>query len=160
VEAWTFPPSYDDSYRPPPDQPHWFPERETMDPGARDARILERLKEVCAYAYERSPFYRAKWGSFEPGDLKTFEDFERLPVIEKNELRADQAAHPPFGSYTCIEPDEVVRIHGTSGTTGRPTAFGIGAGDWRAIANAHARIMWAMGIRPGDTVFIGSVFSL
>ena len=48
----------------------------------------------------------------------------------------------------CIEPEDVVRVHGTSGTTGRPTAFGIGDGDWRAIANAHARIMWAMGIRP------------
>jgi phenylacetate-CoA ligase len=131
-----------------------------MDPAERDARILERLREVCAYALERSPFYRGRWGDFEPGDLKTFEDFERLPVIHKDELRADQAEHPSFGSYMCIEPEEVVRVHGTSGTTGRPTAFGIGRGDWRAIANAHARIMWGMGIRPADTVFIGSVFSL
>jgi phenylacetate-CoA ligase len=160
VEEWTFPPHYDEAYRPPGGQEHWFPERETMDPEARDAAILVRLREVCAYALERSPFYRRKWGDFRPEDLQTFEDFERLPVIRKDELRADQAEHPPFGSYTCIEPEEVVRIHGTSGTTGRPTAFGIGDGDWRAIANAHARIMWAMGIRPSDTVFIGSVFSL
>jgi phenylacetate-coenzyme A ligase PaaK-like adenylate-forming protein len=160
VESWSFPPSYDEGYRPPADQDFWFPERETMEPARRDELILERLKQVCAYAYERSPFYRAKWGDFEPGDLRSFEDFERLPVIKKDELRADQAANPPFGSYTCIEPEDVVRVHGTSGTTGRPTAFGIGEGDWRAIANAHARIMWAMGIRPSDTVFIGSVFSL
>jgi phenylacetate-CoA ligase len=160
MECWSFPPRYDEDYRPPDEQEHWFPERETMDPDARDARILERLRQVCAYAYERSPFYRAKWGDFEPGDLRSFEDFERLPVVQKNELRADQAANPPFGSYTCIAPEDVVRVHGTSGTTGRPTAFGIGADDWKAIANAHARIMWAMGIRPRDTVFIGSVFSL
>jgi phenylacetate-CoA ligase len=161
VECWSFPPRYDESYTPPPDQAFWFPERETMDPGERDARILERLREVCAYALEHSPFYRAKWGDFDPRtDLGTLEDFERLPVIRKDELRADQAEHPPFGSYTCIEPEDVVRVHGTSGTTGRPTAFGIGHDDWRAIANAHARIMWGMGIRPADTVFIGSVFSL
>ncbi len=161
MEDWSFPPRYDESYRPPPDQPYWFPERETMDPQERDALILERLREVCAYAYENSPFYRAKWGDFDARtDLKSFEDFERLPVIRKDELRADQAEHPPFGSYTCIDPADVVRVHGTSGTTGRPTAFGIGAEDWRAIANAHARIMWGMGIRPADTVFIGSVFSL
>jgi phenylacetate-CoA ligase len=161
VECWSFPPRYDDTYTPPPDQPHWFPERETMDPAERDALILERLREVCAYALERAPFYRRKWGEFDPRtDLRSLEDFERLPVIEKDELRADQAEHPPFGSYTCIAPEDVVRVHGTSGTTGRPTAFGIGRDDWRAIANAHARIMWSMGIRPSDTVFIGSVFSL
>ena len=161
MESWSFPPRYDDAYTPPADQDFWFPERETMDPDARDARILERLREVCAYALERSPFYRARWGDFDPRtDLGTLEEFERLPVIKKDELRTDQAEHPPFGSYTCIEPADVVRVHGTSGTTGRPTAFGIGRDDWRAIANAHARIMWGMGIRPADTVFIGSVFSL
>src|SRR5262249_60172293 len=45
-------------------------------------------------------------------------------------------------------------------TTGRPTAFAIGRADWRAIANAHARIMWGMGLRPGDTICVASVFSL
>ena len=161
MECWSYPPRYDDAYTPPPGQEHWFPERETMDPDKRDEMILGRLREVCAYALERSPFYRRKWGDFDPRtDLNSLNDFERLPVIVKDELRADQAEHPPFGSYTCIEAEDVVRVHGTSGTTGRPTAFGIGRDDWRAIANAHARIMWSMGIRPSDTVFIGSVFSL
>ena len=50
VECWSFPPRYDEAYTPPPDQEYWFPERETMDPDERDARILERLREVCAYA--------------------------------------------------------------------------------------------------------------
>ena len=56
--------------------------------------------------------------------------------------------------------DEVLHTHGTSGTTGRPTAFGIGFDDWHRIANAHARIMWGCGIRPSDMIFIGSFFSL
>ena len=50
-----------------------------------------------------------------------------MPVITKEELRLAQAEHPPFGDYLCIPESEVARIHGTSGTTGRPTAFGIGA---------------------------------
>jgi phenylacetate-CoA ligase len=81
-------------------------------------------------------------------------------VVTKEELRRAQAEHPPFGDYLCVPQREVMRVHGTSGTTGRPTAFGVGRADWRRIAEAHARVMWGMGIRPGMRVFIGSVFSL
>ena len=73
VECWSFPPRYDDAYTPPPDQPYWFPERETMDPAERDELILGRLREVCAYALERSPFYRAQVGR-----LPTRDDLESL----------------------------------------------------------------------------------
>lgn len=162
MEAWSWPAKYDETYFPPADQVHWFPERETMDPELREEQILGRIQEVMAYAHERAPFYREKWGEagIEIGDIKSLEDFERVPVVTKEELRAAQAEHPPFGNYLCIDRSEVARVHGTSGTTGRPTAFAIGANDWSTIANAHARIMWGMGIRPGDLVFIGSVFSL
>ena len=162
MEAWCWPPSYDDSYRPPLDQVYWFPQRETMDPEERNVAILDRIKDVMRYAFEHSRFYRRKWGNagLELGDLKSLEEFELVPVVTKEELRRAQAEHPPLGDYLCVPEDDIVRIHGTSGTTGRPTAFGIGSGDWRTIANAHARAMWAMGIRPRDTVFIGSAFSL
>lgn len=163
MEDWSFPPRYDEGYRPPPDSRYWFPTRETMPPAERDARVLERLKEVCAYAYARSPFYRRKWdeAGFHPSHLRSLEDFEeKVPVIAKPDLRASQAAVPPFGDYLCVPDEEIFHIHGTSGTTGRPTAFGIGRDDWRAIANAHARIMWGMGIRPGDTVCVAAILSL
>jgi len=75
-------------------------------------------------------------------------------------LRTAQAAHPPFGDYLCIEPAAVARIHGTSGTTGRPTVFGIGAEDWERIGEAHARILWGAGVRPDDRLLICSFFSL
>lgn len=161
-EQWSWPPTYDDRRVPPVDREHWFPVRETMAPAEREEMILERLKVVVAYAYANAPFYRRKWSAagFEPGDLKTMDDFERMPVVVKDELRVAQAEHPPFGDYLCIPEAEVARVHGTSGTTGRPTAFGIGRDDWHAIANAQARTMWAMGVRPSDTVFVGSVFSL
>jgi phenylacetate-CoA ligase len=163
MENWSFPPAYDDAYRPPSGSRYWFPVRETMHPSDREKAILKRLQEVCAYAFDNSPFYRRKWeaAAFHPSMLKSLEDFEsRVPVIIKAELRAAQAAVPPFGDYLCVPENEIFHIHGTSGTTGRPTAFAIGRNDWRAISNAHARIMWGMGVRPGDTVCVAAIFSL
>ncbi|MGH7291214.1 MAG: phenylacetate--CoA ligase family protein, partial [Myxococcota bacterium] len=113
---------------------------------------------LMGYAWEHAPFYRRKWSEagLEPGDITSLEAFETVPVVKKEELRADQAEHEPYGSYLCIDPIDVTHIKGTSGTTGRPTAFGISQNDWVAVANAHARVMWGMGIRPSDVVFIGS----
>lgn len=163
MEAWSWPPRYDDSYRPDAASRYWFPVRETMDPGARDAAIVQRLREVCAYAYQGCDFYRHKWdeAGFHPSQIHSLEDFERrCPVVTKADLRAAQHRAPPFGDYLCVPESEVHHIHGTSGTTGRPTVFAIGRDDWQNIANAHARIMWGMGIRPGDIVFIAAILSL
>src|SRR4029453_10525537 len=98
---------------------------------------------------------------FPPHPLRTLEDFEtKVPVIAKKDLRDAQSRSPPFGDYLCVPDAEVFHVHGTSGTTGSPTAFGVGRGDWDAIANAHARVLWAMGHRQGDTIFIAAIFSL
>jgi len=163
MEEWTFPAAYAEDYLPPAGSRYWFPRRETMLAAERERAILERLQQVCRYAWDHAPFYRRKWdeAGFHPSQLKSLEDFEqRVPVVRKADLRASQAAHPPFGDYLCVPDAEIFHVHGTSGTTGRPTAFGIGRADWRAIANAHARIMWGMGIRPGDMVCIAAIFSL
>lgn len=163
MESWTFPPRYDPTYFPPPGSRYWFERRETMPAGERDQAILQRLKAVCQYAYAHAPFYRRKWDAagFHPDHLRSLEDFEdRVPVVTKSELRQSQAACAPFGDYLCVPDDEIFHIHGTSGTTGRPTAFAIGRNDWSAIANAHARILWAMGVRPGDVVCVAAIFSL
>lgn len=163
MENWSWPPRYDDSYLPESGSRYWFPRRETMPHTEREAAILGRLREVCDYAYANAPFYKRRWdeAGFHPSQLKSLEDFEtRVPVVTKAELRASQAAHPPFGDYLCIPDSEVFHIHGTSGTTGRPTAFAVGRDDWRNVANAHARIMWGMGLRPGDIVTVAAIFSL
>ncbi len=158
----TWPPRYDDDYRPAPDSPYWLEAQERQDPEARAREILRKIQATMRWAWERAPFYRDKWkaAGLEPGDIKSLEDFSRVPVLTKHELREDQIAHPPFGSYLCIEPREIFHLHGTSGTTGKPTTFAVGRDDWHRIANAHARVMWGFGLRPGDTVFFGSFFSL
>jgi phenylacetate-CoA ligase len=134
-----------------------------MPSGEREKAVLERLRLVCRYAFDHSDFYRRKWSEagFHPDRLRSLEDFEdKVPVVTKSELRASQARAAPFGDYLCIPEHDVFHIHGTSGTTGRPTAFAIGRNDWTAIANGHARVMWAMGLRPGDMVCIAAILSL
>jgi phenylacetate-CoA ligase len=162
MENWSFPTRYDEDYVPAAGERYWFKTRETMPAGERERAILERLQIVCAYAYDHAPFYKRKWdeAGFHPSKLKSLEDFEKIPVVQKKDLREAQARVPPFGDYLCVPESDVFHIHGTSGTTGRPTAFAIGRNDWRTIANAHARIMWGMGLRPGDTVCVAAIFSL
>ena len=163
MESWSFPSAYDPDYFPPEGSRYWYPRRETMAPADREKAIVERLQQVCRYAWDKSPFYRRKWGEagFHPDQLKSLEDFEdKVPVIQKPDLRAAQAAAPPFGDYLCIPEREVFHVHGTSGTTGRPTAFGIGRDDWKTFGDVQARVMWGMGLRPGDMVCVAAIFSL
>lgn len=162
VDLSVWPPRYDPSYRPEPGAEHWLPPVECAGAAERDALILEKLRSQVRWAWERSPFYRRKWSEagVSPDTLKSLDDLARFPVVHKADLREAQARTPPFGDYLCVEPGEVARIHGTSGTTGRPTVFGIGADDWRRIGEAHARIMWGAGLRPGDRIMVCSFFSL
>jgi len=162
MECWSFPAAYDEDYLPSPESPYWFPVRETMDPGERERAIVARVRDVMHYARERSPFYRRKWddAGIHPDQITSLEAFERVPVVTKEELRTAQVRQPPFGDYLCIPETDVAHIHGTSGTTGQPVAFGIGRADWQAVANSHARVIWSMGLRPGDTVFVAALFSL
>jgi phenylacetate-CoA ligase len=135
---------------------------ECAAPEVRDAVILRKLRAQVEYAWRRSAFYRRKWeaAGVSPATLETLSDLAKFPVVQKDELRAAQAAQPPFGEYLCVEPHQVARVHGTSGTTGRPTVFGVDRADWDRIGNAHARVMWAAGLRPSDRIMICSFFSL
>jgi phenylacetate-CoA ligase len=157
-----WPPIYDESYLPQVGQEHWFPEAETQDPEAREKVILEKVRSQMAWVYDRSGLYKAKWGDagLEPGDISTMDDFRRVPIITKEDLRQDLIDNPPFGSNICDDWGDIERIHGSSGTTGIPTVLTISRDDWKRIGNAHARVMWGAGIRPTDMIFIASPFSL
>ncbi len=162
IDLSRWPPHYDPAYRPDLKSPFWFPEIECAAPADQEQLIFAKLTAQVRYAWANSPFYRRKWeaAGVSPDALKTLNDLARFPVVQKHELRAAQTAHPPFGDYLCIDPGQVARIHGTSGTTGRPTVFGISPDDWQRIGEAHARILWGTGLRPHDRVLICSFFSL
>ena len=157
-----WPPQYDASYQPPPDSEYWDPLRETQDPADRKKFILQKIRHQVSYAWERSEFYQELYQDLkvDPTEISSLEQFWQLPILTKEEIRLEQEQHPPFGRFLCIPEEQVFHIHGTSGTTGRPTVFGIGRDDWERIAEAHARVLWSVGLRPDDIVMITALFSL
>ena len=134
-----------------------------MPPAARRALIFDRLKTQLDYAYQRIPFYRELYDAHgvTPDDVRHLEDFtEKIPVVTKRMLRDSQERHPPFGNYLGVEPSEVMRVQGTSGTTGQPTLFAISREDWSHISEAQAMLCWAAGMRPEDFIHIAFPLSL
>jgi len=87
---------------------------------------LKRLQETVKRVYHLSPFYRKKFDELgiTPDDIKTLEDIQKLPFTKKQDLRDNY----PFGLFT-VPMSEVVRIHSSSGTTGKPTVVGYTAHD-------------------------------
>lgn len=159
----SWPPKYDNSYLPPHYSKYWFKDIETMDPEEREEKIIfPKLKAQLQYAYEKSLLYRKKWdeAGIRIEEIRSLKDFEEIPFLTKDEIRQDQKENPPFGSNLCVSIKDLARIQGTSGTTGKPTVFGISREDMERIAEAHARAMWGFGMRQEDIVFIGSFFSL
>lgn len=146
----------------------WDEERETRDPRLRDAVILERIRHQLHYAYAELPFYRRHYDAhgFHPDQVRSLEDFTtKVPVITKKMLVADQAEHPPFGSYTrdFTGPDGstgLARVHGSSGTSGTPTMYAVSRADWERAADVHAMAQWCAGIRPDDIAQVGFPFGL
>jgi phenylacetate-CoA ligase len=120
-------------------------EQLTLDDGSYRAQL--------AYLFERSPFYRAKLGGAgveTADDAGGLGDIARLPLTEKQELRATVTPESPFGAHLCAAPDELVRIHSTSGTTGTPSYIPLTAGDLDNWVTASARSYAASGLTPGE----------
>ena len=157
-----WPPEYSHDFAPSRDQEYWSPELETMEPVNRDKHVLKKLQNQVKYVYQNSGFYQEfyKDTAVNPAKISSLEEFAQLPILTKEDIRREQELHPPYGRFLCVDPKDIFRVHGTSGTTGRPTVFGIGKADWKRIAEAHARILWGAGLRPDDTVMVASVFSL
>lgn len=122
---------------------------ETM-PRAEIAKLqLRRLKASVKNAYDHVPFHRRRMKAlgFEPGDLKRLEDLAGLPFTLKSDLRD----HYPFGMFARPRT-ELVRLHASSGTTGKPTVVGYTAKDIATWADLMARSMACAGGRPGDVI--------
>lgn len=110
---------------------------------------LSRLQHSVAYAYDRVPLYKRKFdeAGVHPSDLKELADLAKFPYTTKEDLRQEY----PFGMFA-VPQNEVVRIHASSGTTGRPTVVGYTQNDLDVWASLVARSMRASGVRPGMKV--------
>ncbi|WP_041289611.1 phenylacetate--CoA ligase PaaK [Kribbella flavida] len=121
------------------------------------ARQLARLQATVRTAYENVPHYRAALdgAGFAPDDLRELSDLSRLPFTTKQDLRDNY----PFGLFAAPR-SEVVRVHASSGTTGRPTVVGYTRGDIDRWADLIARSIRAAGGRAGDVCHVAYGYGL
>ncbi len=125
----------------------WNVPAETMPREELIALQLARLQDLARRVYERVPFYRAAFdrARVRPEQIRSLDDIRRLPFTRKTDLRD----HYPFGLFA-VPRDQVVRIHASSGTTGKPTVVGYTRADIAVWAEVCARCLAASGAQPGD----------
>ncbi|AVO49074.1 phenylacetate--CoA ligase [Melaminivora suipulveris] len=135
-------------------------ELEPIETASRDeiqALQLQRLRWSLQHAYDNVPHYRRAFDArgVHPGDLKTLADLAKFPFTTKADLRENY----PFGMFA-VPRHQIMRIHASSGTTGKPTVVGYTARDIDTWADLAARSIRAAGGRPGDMVHIAYGYGL
>jgi phenylacetate-CoA ligase len=135
-------------------------ELEAIETASRDelqALQLQRLQWTLKHAYDNVAHYRAAFDAagVSPHDLRTLGDLARFPFTVKTDLRD----HYPFGMFA-VPRERVVRIHASSGTTGRPTVVGYTARDIDTWSTVMARSIRAAGGRAGDIVHVAYGYGL
>jgi phenylacetate-CoA ligase len=133
---------------------------EPIEKASRDtlaALQLERLKRTVGQAYERVPHYKKKFDAagVHPANLKEPRDLEKLPFTTKDDLRQNY----PFGMFA-VPMADIVRIHASSGTTGKPTVVGYTKGDIDTWSRLMARSIRAGGGRSTDKAHIAYGYGL
>jgi phenylacetate-CoA ligase len=139
------------------------PDRSTLDSieiASRDeisALQLERMQWSLAHAYENVTFYKKSFDAagVHPQDLRSLEDLSNFPFTVKTDLRDNY----PFGMFA-VPREQVVRIHASSGTTGKPTVVGYTQKDIDLWSVLVARSLRAAGTRPGDVVHVAYGYGL
>lgn len=124
---------------------------ETMPREELEALQLERLKETVKRVYDNVPPYRKKMedAGVKPEDIKTLKDLAKLPFVTKQDMRDNY----PFGLFA-VDRDSLVRIHASSGTTGKPTVVGYTENDLKTWTECVARIACMGGASSHDTAQI------
>jgi len=125
------------------------PDIETMPREALTALQLTRLKQTLQRAYNNIPHYTKKFDAVgvKPSDIRSLADIARFPFTSKIDLRDNY----PFGMFA-VPRDHVLRIHASSGTTGKPTVVGYTKGDLDTWSDLMARCFACAGAIPGDIV--------
>jgi phenylacetate-CoA ligase len=118
---------------------------------------LDRLRWSLHHAWDKVPHYRQRFeqAGVHPDELKSLEDLQRFPFTTKDDLRSTY----PFGMFA-VPRQRLVRIHASSGTTGKPTVVGYTARDIDTWAHLMARSIRAAGARPGDLVHVSYGYGL
>ncbi len=136
---------------------------ETLGPEALRAHQWARLGNLVRAVYPANAFVARKWrnaGLTSPDDLRTLDDFFRLPMTTKAELVDDQTTHPPFGSNLTNPLADYVRVHQTSGTSGAPLRWLDTRESWDWWARCWGFVLRGAGLGVEDRVFVPFSFGL
>lgn len=125
----------------------WDPEYESMSRESLEALQLRRLQSTVAWVYERVPYYKERLDErgIRPKDIKSLADVRSLPFTDKSVLRDTY----PFGLFA-VPMEQVVRIHSSSGTTGKPIVVGYTRGDLNSWTDMAARVASGAGVSERD----------
>lgn len=135
----------------------WQKEFETMRLEDMRRLQLERLKNTVEKAYKSVPCYKRKFEELKvsPSDIKTLDDIKKLPFTTKADLRDGY----PYGMFA-VPLNKIVRIHSSSGTTGKPTVVGYTRNDMELWKNMVARILTMGGLTGDDIIQISFTYGL
>ena len=138
-------------------RPDLYDEAERWSLDELRAKQLERLQWSVKQVYDNVEHYRNAFDArgIHPGDIKSLDDIQLLPLTSKADLRDNY----PFGLFA-VPREQVVRIHASSGSTGKPTVVGYTADDIAMWASVVARSIRAAGIRPGDVMHVAYGYGL
>ena len=127
---------------------YWQPKYELMAREELEDLQLRRLKSVAEKVYQNVPFYHKKFqeAGITPQDIRSLADISRLPTTRKQDLRDNY----PFGLFAVPSKEEVVRVHASSGTTGKPTVVGYTAKDIETWSDLMARDFVMVGVGKED----------
>ena len=131
--------------------------QETLPREELEALQLRRLRDVCNRAYANVPFYRAAFDEIglTPADIRSLDDVRHLPFTEKQDLRD----HYPYGLFA-VPRENIVRLHASSGTTGKAVVSGYTARDLDIWAEPAARSLSAAGVTRSDVVHVAYGYGL
>lgn len=133
----------------------FVPQEETLDAEGLAQLQLGKLQALLAKILPDNRFYNRKLGplGIKPDHFKNVADLRHLPFTTKEELAADQAAHPPYGTVLTYPIERYVRLHQTSGTTGPPLRWLDTPESWDWVMRCWGIIYRAMGLTAGDRLF-------
>jgi len=150
-----------------PNREFWNPKIELMSRDEIRQVQFKKLKKQLKYDYQNSPFYRERFhqAGIKPEDIRTWEDFQYVPTMTKDDQRwcqeeSLQRFGHPYGMLACAPIEKIVRVSATSGTTGMPTLYTLTRHDVKVNRELHGRKLWRQGLRPGDRMLHAQALSM
>ncbi|OBA68465.1 phenylacetate--CoA ligase family protein [Gordonia sp. 852002-10350_SCH5691597] len=137
--------------------PFWNPKTELLQRDQLNALKLTKLRRLTEWAQARSPYYRRSFAAagFSPEQLQTLADIERIPFLTREDWMRSQEKFPPYGELPVTDHVGAIRMHTTSGTSGKTPLRALDSRkDWAWSAEMWCYALWGAGVRPSDIGYV------